>query len=198
MPARIPILKSWSGLTSQSMTENRLRSGFSTVELAIVLALILVMTVVSLPVALNTIRTYRRDAAARHVLWQIRSTQSFATSRNAVIGFQWGPDASRATDTYRVVRDATKSCGLPSAAAAVDGTNVIEGWFDLGEAFPGLTIQSIRDASNASVGGVMFNPIGASVNTCATVSFPVDLVVADQAGRSRTIRISASGSTRLR
>jgi len=159
---------------------------------------ILVMTAVSLPVALNTIRTYRRDAAARHVLWQIRSSQSLATSRSAVIGFQWGPNAGRAADTFRVVRDSTGSCGLPAASAVEDGTNVIEGWFDLGEAYRGMTIQSIRDASSNTVGGVMFNPIGASVNTCTTVTFPISIVVADNAGRTRTISVSRVGTTGLR
>ena len=53
---------------------------------------------------------------------------------------------------------------MPAAAAAEDGTDVIKGWFGLGEAFNGVTIQSITDASSATVGGVMFNPIGASEN----------------------------------
>jgi len=176
----------------------RLQSGFTTTELGIVLIVILVMTAVSLPVALNTIRTYRRDAAARHVLWQIRSTQSLATSRSAVIGFQWGPNAGRAADNYRIVRDATGSCSFPAATAPEDGTSVFEGWFDLGAAYPGLTIQSITDATSTSVGGVMFNPIGASVNTCATVTFPISIVVADNAGRTRTIAVARTGSTRLR
>jgi hypothetical protein len=131
-------------------------------------------------------------------LWKIRTTQSLATSRNAVFGFQWGPDASLAADTYRVVRDTTGSCGLPASAAAEDGTNVIEGWFDLGEAYSGVTIQSITDASAATVGGVMFNAIGASVNTCATVSFPITIVVADADGRTRAIEITTAGSTQLR
>jgi len=177
--------------------QGRTQSGFSTIELGITLAVILVMTAISVPFTLNTIRTHRRDAAARHLLWQIRSTQSLATSRNAVIGFQWGPDVSWGADTYRIVRDTTKSCGLPAASAPEDGTNVIEGWFAFGEAFPGATIQSITDASSASVGGVMFNPIGASVNTCATVNFPVTIVVADTSGRTRTLEITSAGSTRL-
>ncbi len=176
----------------------RPQSGFSTTELGVVLVVILVMTAVSLPVALNTIRTHRREAAARHVLWQLRSSQSLATSRNAVIGFQWGPNAGRPASTYRVVRDTTGSCGFPAASAAEDGTNVIEGWFDLGEAYRGITIQSIRDASGSPVGGIMFNPIGASVNTCATVLFPLTLVVADAAGRTRTIVVSRAGATQLR
>jgi Tfp pilus assembly protein FimT len=176
----------------------RRQSGFSTTELAIVLAVILVMAVVSVPAALNTVRTYRRDAAVRHLLWQIRSAQSLATSRNAVIGFQWGPNAGEAADTYRIVRDSTGACGFPAAAATEDGTNVIEGWFDLGEAFSTVTIQSITDGSNATVGGVMFNSIGASVNTCATVSFPITVVVADASGNTRTLEVSSAGSTRLR
>lgn len=174
------------------------QAGFSTVELGIVLAVILIMIAVSLPVAFNMIGAYRRDAAARHVLWQIRSTQSLATSRNAVIGFQWGPNVGGTADSYRIVRDSTGSCGFPVVSAAEDGTNVIEGWFDFGKVFPRVTIQSITDGSNASVGGVMFNPIGASVNTCTAVSFPITIVVADANGRTRTLEIGSAGSTRLR
>lgn len=176
----------------------RRERGFSMLELGVVAAVMFLMTAVAVPVVLETIRTYRRDAAARHLLGEIRSTQSLATSRNAVFGLQWGPDAGRASDTYRIVRDATGSCSFPAASAVEDGSTVIEDWVDLGDAFSGMTIKSITDSSTSSVGGVMFNPIGASVNTCATVGFPVTIVVADAGGRTRSIEVTSAGSTRLR
>ena len=108
------------------------------------------------------------------------------------------PVAEVPESLVRVVRDLTGSCGLPAAGAAEDGTDVIKGWTDLGEAFKGVTIKSITDASNATVGVVMFNSIGASVNTCASVSFPITIVLEDTSGQTRTLEITSAGSIKLR
>ena len=53
------------------------------------------------------------------------------------------------------------------------------------------------DKNKKPLGGVMFNSRGISVNTCTGVSFPVEIVVSDESGESRTIEIRAAGGTRL-
>ena len=88
---------------------------------------------------------------------------------------------------YRIVKDTTGTCGFPAITAPKDGTNVILDWFDLDEAYSGVTIQSILDNNNTALGGVMFNAMGASVNTCTTVSFPVRVTIADDSGNTRTV-----------
>ena len=80
---------------------------------------------------------------------------------------------------------------------SVDGTNVIEGWTDLAAGYAGTSIQSVKDSGNTSRSGVMFNSIGASVNTCASVAFPVTVTIADATGRTKTITVQNAGSAML-
>jgi type II secretory pathway pseudopilin PulG len=159
-----------------------------------------VVIAATVPPAVSSIRTYQRNRAARQVLAGIRLTQSQAVMRGGVFGLQWGSDTGvdRPPGQYRIVRDTTGSCGIPAVSAPADDTDVIRDWQDLSSEYSGATIQSIRDSNNKSVGTVMFNSMGASVNTCASVAFPLTVTVSDASGTTRTLQIRSAGSTRLR
>ncbi len=122
-----------------------------------------------------------------------------AITRGVVVQLQWGggTGVNRPASQYRIVRDSTGACSFPAVSAAVDGTNVIKGWRDLNQDYAGTSIQSITDPASHSLGGVMFNSLGASVNTCAAVSFPVTVTVVDRTGRTRTLAVQSAGGATL-
>jgi type II secretory pathway pseudopilin PulG len=173
--------------------------GYGALDVLVALAVVAVVTAATVPVVRGTLRTYQRNGAAREVLAAIRDAQSLAVMRGEIFGLHWGGDAgvNGAPGEYRIVRDTTGSCGLPSKAAPEDGTNVIRDWIDISSAFSGTSIESIRDSANHALGAVMFDSKGASLNTCSSVSFPVRVTVADAEGATRVIEIRAAGGTRL-
>jgi hypothetical protein len=60
-----------------------------------------------------------------------------------------------------------------------------------------VTILSIRDSNDKSLGGLMFDSLGASTNTCTSVNFPVTVTLSDGSGNARQIEIGSAGSTTL-
>lgn len=175
------------------------QGGFNTLELLLTVALAGILVAVTVPAATKSLRTYNRNGAARQALADIRRAQSMAVARGDVFAWQWGSDTgvSLPADQYRIARDTSGSCGFPSVGTPEDGINVIDSWRQLSVEYGGMTIQSIRDSTNKSLGVVMFNALGTSVNTCTSVSFPVTVTLADSDGKTRRIEIRSAGSTRL-
>lgn len=154
----------------------------------------------AMPSFLNLIRNSRIDGATRHVLYEIRSAQSLAISRGGVFGFQWGgdpgpPPAGQLDSMYRIIRDTTGNCGFPDVDAPLDGTDVFRGWLNLAGEYPGVTIQSVQDANGTTIGGVMFNSRGASINNCVVPAptFPLRITIVDNSGATRTLEIGRGG-----
>ncbi len=181
--------------------------GFSAVELLIAMVIAGLLIGAAMPAFLSMVERSRIDGGSRQVLYEIRSTQSFAISRGGVFGFQWGGDPGIGgppplASQYRIVRDTTGVCTFPAVGALVDGTNVIRGWWDLAGDYQGVTIQSVQDANNIIFGGVMFNSRGASVNTCApplpAPTFPVTIIVADNSGAVRCVDVQRVGRVNIR
>jgi hypothetical protein len=103
-----------------------------------------------------------------------------------------------APSIYRLERDGTGACGWPAPAdTTATNQNVIRDWRDLSIAYPGITITTVQDNGGNPLGGLMFNPQGASVNTCTAISFPLTVTVADGSGDTRTIQIRSAGSARI-
>ena len=174
-------------------------AGIGLVDLQVLLAIFAVICLAALGPAREVLQTHRRNAATRRVMAEIRATQSLAVTRHGVFGFHWGgdPGLSGNAAAYRIVRDATGSCAFPPTSQAQDGTNVVFGWFDLGQEYPGVRIDAIRDGGGSLVGGVMFDTKGASVNTCTSATFPIRVSISDASGQVRVIEISAAGGTSL-
>ncbi len=183
----------------ESMSTCVTQCGFGLIDLICTLALTAVVAGIFVPSALQTLRTYHRNGAAREVLAQIRHTQQLAVTRRGVYGFHWhgDPALDGSTSEYRIVRDANRACSFPAEGADQDGTSVVQGWRDLQDQYGTVTIQSIKDASNTDIGGVMFDPRGASIYTCAAVNFPIRVTVTDDRGITRLIEIGAAGATKL-
>jgi type II secretory pathway pseudopilin PulG len=154
----------------------------------------------AMPSFLGLIRGSRLNAATRQVISEIRAVQSLAVTRGGVFGFHWGADplVGMAPSIYRLERDGTGACGWPAPAdTTATNQNVIRDWRDLSIAYPGITITTVQDNGGNPLGGLMFNPQGASVNTCTAISFPLTVTVADGSGDTRTIQIRSAGSARI-
>ena len=171
-------------------------AGYSLAEMLVVLLLASVILTVAVPMTLDTIRSSRGRGAAHEVLAQIRRAQSMSVMRGDVFTWQWGPSTSYPASEFRLVRD-LGSCSFPANTASEDDVDVIRDWIDVSQEYPGVTIQSVLDDNGNTVGGVMFNALGASVNSCGTVTFPVRVTVADATGATHVIEIHAAGGTRF-
>jgi len=169
--------------------------GFSLVELFVAITIAGILIGVGLPSFLGLIQRSSINAGSRQVMYEIRAVQNLAVTRGGVFGFHWGGDplVGFPPSQYRIVRDTTGACGFPAAAAPQDGTDVVRTWFDLAREYPGIVVQSVRDNVGTNLAGVMFNSRGASVNTCAAVTFPVTVTVTDNSGVTRTITILRAG-----
>ena len=176
----------------------RRQSGLSLAELWVTLALFGLIAAAAVPAALGTLRTFHLNGAAREILAQVRHAQQLSVTRRGVHAFHWrgAPAINGSTSEYRIVRDAG-TCNLPAESAAEDGTNVIQGWHDLQDDYGTVTIEAITDSANNSLSGIMFDTLGASLHPCGAVTFPVEIIVVDSGGRTRTIEVAAAGSTRL-
>ncbi|MFQ5847192.1 MAG: Tfp pilus assembly protein FimT/FimU [Candidatus Methylomirabilales bacterium] len=175
--------------------------GFTAIDLLTAVTIAAILIGAAMPVLLGAIQRSRLDAAARQLVSEIRKAQSLAVTRSGVFGFHWGGDPNITgllNSQYRIERDATGGCAWPAASASMADPNpdVITDWFDLSGPFPGVTITSVRDSTNIMVGGVIFDSIGASVNTCAAVTFPLTMTLMDDAGATRTIEVRSAGSVR--
>ena len=169
--------------------------GFSLVELFVAITIAGILIGVGLPSFLGLIQRSSINAGTRQVMYEIRAVQNLAVTRGGVFGFHWGGDplAGLPLSQYRIIRDTTGACGFPAPGAPQDGTDVVRTWFDLAGEYPGITIQLVADNLGTALGGVMFNSRGASVNTCAAVTFPVRVTVVDTSGATRTITIQRAG-----
>ncbi len=176
--------------------------GFTLVELLTAVVIAAILIAAGMPTLLGTIERSRLNAAARQVVSEIRKVQSLAVTRRGVFGFHWGGDPNvtgLSATQYRIERDATGACAWPPAGASKADPNldVITDWLDLAAAFPGVTITAVKDNNNVVVGGVIFDAIGASVNTCTAVAFPLTVTVADNSGATRTIEVRSAGSVNI-
>jgi hypothetical protein len=178
---------------------DRHQGGFTTVDFVMMLTVLVLLSAVTFPTALSTLRTYQRTLGARQVLAEVRQVQSIAVARGQSYGFQWGGDPSMGlTDGhYRIARDTTDECDFPDRTAPLDGTDVVRDWNDLDDDYPGIRIAAIVDRNGGSVGEIVFDRLGASINPCESVAFPVTIVVADRGGRTETIEVTKSGLARM-
>jgi type IV fimbrial biogenesis protein FimT len=170
--------------------------GLTLVELLVAIAVAAILIGAGMPSLLGVIQRSNLDGAARQVLYEIRAVQNLAVTRGGVFGFHWGADpfVGMAPSLYRVELDPAGACGWPAPGdTTATNPNVIRDWFDLAGEYPGVRIQSVTDNVGTSLGGVMFNSRGASVNTCGAVAFPLTVVLADASGTTRTIQVQRAG-----
>jgi prepilin-type N-terminal cleavage/methylation domain-containing protein len=175
--------------------------GFTVIELLSALVIAAILIGAAMPSFLSMIRGSRLNAATRQVISEIRAVQSLAVTRGGIFGFHWGGDpmVGMTPSVYRIESNQTGNCAdwpLPADTMATNA-DVIRDWRDLTIEYPGVTITAVQDNGGNPLGGVMFNPQGASVNTCTAVGFPVRVTIADASGNTRTIQIRSAGSARI-
>ncbi len=157
----------------------------------------------AMPAFLSMVQRSRIDGGSRQVLYEIRSAQSLAISRGGVFGFHLGgdpgpPAAGRLNSEYRFETDpATCAWPAPTDTTATNA-NVIRDWFDLAREYPGVTIQSVQDATATIIGGVMFNSRGALVNTCGGLNPPITITIVDNSGGQRLVCVQRVGRVSIR
>ncbi len=171
--------------------------GVTLIELLVAIAIAAILIGAGLPAFLTLIQGSRIDGATRRVMYEIRAVQNLAVTRGGTFGFHWGADpmVGMAPSVYRIESNQTGNCADWPVPADTMATNadVIRDWFDLAGEYAGVTIQSVEDNNSVSLGGVMFNSRGASMNNCAAPVFPVWVCVADGGGRLRAIQIQRAG-----
>ena len=171
----VPKLMTTRQIYPKSIRRRTHERGVGLIETLVTMIVVAIVAALVVPAAMSSLRTYQRSGAARTILAEIRQAQQLAVTRRGVYGLQWGADPTvhYPLSQYRIVRDTTGSCGIPSKTAVEDGTDVIQGWQDMTSEFAGTQIASIKDNSGNSLGGVMFDSRGMAVNTCGPISFPV-------------------------
>ncbi len=197
---RMAIQRTTIMTTTEKGPSRRLgNKGFTALELLVVMVMAVILVAAGMPSLVGIMQRSRLDGAAREVMSEIREVQSLAVSRGGVWGFHWGGDplTGKTISEYRIEKDTTSACGFPPPTDTTGNPDVLTEWLDLSRDFSGVTISSIQDSNGTALGGVMFNSLGASVNTCTAVTFPVTITVVDGGGATRTIQAQRTGSVRI-
>ena len=172
------------------------QKGFSLAELMIVLALVAVLATASTSYLIAALHTYQLNGAVRSLASDIRRTRSLAVTNHGTMGVHWGGDLSPpATRTYRIERNTGTTCSWPADTdTAESNSSVITNWSDLSLTFSGTDILSVEDNGGNSLGGVVFNSRGVSINPCSSVTYPITVTLANEIGASRSFRIASAGT----
>lgn len=184
------------------------QQGFTAFEILIVVAVSVILIGVSIPFFGGVMQTYRLNGATRHIVSEIRMTQSLAVSRGGVYGFHWGgdpdPAVTKLNSEYRLEqRGPGGACAdWPDQNQTLANPLVITRWTDLSDDYSNITVLSIVDNGAPfpqSVGGVMFNSRGAAFNDCPGAHpFPLTIRVSNVAtGGQRCIQTRSAGSVRI-
>ena len=168
-------------------------SGFSAVDLLATLTIIALIAALTMPAAVSTLRTYRRNLAAWGLTTELRRVLSLAVARGEIFVLQWarlGDDGA-----YRIVRDDDGHCTLPAADAPVDDVRVVRDWTLVDDQYAGIKLSAIEDGGGRTLAGVGFVATGSATGACTAASFPIRLQLTDAAGKTETIEVRRSGLT---
>ena len=152
------------------MTRTRAQSGFTIVELLVVMTIIAIMLGVGIPSFRNFIGNQRVKAAATELMSTVLISRSEAVKRNVTAGVTITPSAS----------------GWPGGwTAAYSGTTVHEQ-----EALPGVSVTTYSDtgcATAAAVASVVLQNSGrATASSCFKFT-------SDASGHTKCVKIDMSG-----
>ena len=155
-----------------------------------------ILAFVAMPWFSALMQSYRLNAATLQVASDLRYAQSLAVSNGGYYRFHWGNDALvNQPNTYRIEKSTIINSWPAATAMAGSDPNVINGWMNIDASFPGINLTTIKDASNTTLSGVIFNSRGFSDNPGFTN--PVTLSVSATAGPTKTIQVRTTGSVKI-
>lgn len=169
----------------------RKRAGYTLVEVAMGVTIAGIMAGISMPAMLNTIQTYRADAAPRQVMGDLRYAQSQAialgmearvviySATGVATGSGYANDMARA-NVYRVEARPTGGAWPAATDTRATNANVLSEWLDLGHEYR----QSVTSAT-----AVVFTSRGSLQNSPTSLN----IVMTTTSGRTRTVRTHPSG-----
>jgi prepilin-type N-terminal cleavage/methylation domain-containing protein len=170
------------------MMTTRRRSGFTLVELVIVVAILFMMLAVAMPLFFQIIAQRRLTGAVERVATDLRYVQSLAVTQGLVHRLHSGADGAEGRPgEYRLERE-----------DGVGGWVPLSGWYKLWSDYDGSSLQSIKDNAGTTIVtyDVRFNAQGAVANT-GIGSYPIVLTLVGKSGATRTVQVLRSGVVRM-
>lgn len=170
------------------MMTTRRRSGFTLIELVIVVAILFMMLAVAMPLFFQIIAQRRLTGAVERVVTDLRYVQSQAVTRGLVHRLHSGTDgAIGRPGEYRLERD-----------NGAGGWDALAEWYKPWMDYDGSSLQSIKDNGGTTLAthDVRFNAQGAVANT-GVGSYPIVLTVVGKGGATRTVQVLRSGVVRV-
>lgn len=146
------------GMAQGAKTKRDSRSGFTLLELLVVVSIILIVTVMALPNARNAIRSYRLNAAASAISGVIQSTRYQAI----MVGCPYTLTLTTSSMTYQL--QTQNITGSPPACAT--------SFSNVGGAVPWTTSKEISINQNTTL---QFNPSGVVTATTGSTTFNLTL-----------------------
>lgn len=170
------------------MTTTRRSSGFTLIELIIVVAILVMMLAVAMPLFFQIIAQRRLTGAVERVATDLRYVQSLAVTQGLVHRLHSGADgAVGRPGEYRLERD-----------NGAGGWVAVAEWYKLSSDYDGSNLQSLKDNAGTTIAtyDVRFNAQGAVANT-GVGSYPIVLTLVGKSGATRTVQVLRSGVVRM-
>jgi type IV fimbrial biogenesis protein FimT len=164
-------------MSEKNMHRTSAAAGFTIMELLLIVALVLVLTAISIPTARSAIASYQLDAAVDSASGAIQSTRYQAIMH----GYQYQVDLNSATNEYQVLSEAPPSAAFTAVGGVVpiSTTGIVMG---VGTANAGFTGHLL----------MQFKPNG-SVSVASGQAMPVSFTIAYN-GTTKTLTVSNYGS----
>jgi Tfp pilus assembly protein FimT len=160
----------------------------------IVVAIAMVLVGIALPNFIALMQSTRRDATVQYVVGDVRKARAEAIRTGwqyRIFGYNIGAGNARANQ-YRVMARRSSAVAWPdvSAASFEDDDQLARDWVDIGALYTGVTLNP-DDATEDFA--VAFDSRGVRTETN---SFD-PLVISDDTGTERSVRVSAVGNVRI-
>jgi prepilin-type N-terminal cleavage/methylation domain-containing protein len=171
------------------MMTTRRRSGFTLIELVIVVAILFMMLAVAMPLFFQIIAQRRLTGAVERVATDLRYVQSLAVTQGLVHRLHSGADGAEGRPgEYRLERD-----------NGAGGWVAVNGWYKLSSDYEGSSLQSVKDNGGTTVTtyDVRFNAQGAVDITTGVGTYPIVLTLVGKSGATRTVQVLRSGVVRM-
>lgn len=150
-------------------------AGFTLVELLVVMAIVLLISAMAMPMARNSIRTYRLNAASSAISGAIQSTRY----QSIMVGCPYTMQFTASSINYQI---ATQNITGTPPACATSYTNV-------GSAVPWSTSKEISISADVTL---TFNPSGTVTSTQSGA--PPTVLTINLGGMSKVLTVSGVGN----